>query len=60
MDGRVISAPVAMAVLWRTLPFYPADGGEMTNALPTISISESPGIHSTAMQAREGALPGLK
>src|SRR5882724_1806066 len=35
-------------------------GGLMTNALPTISISESPGIHSRAMQARDGALPGLK
>ena len=39
---------------------YPAAVGETTNALPTISISESPGIHSTAMQARDGALPGLK
>src|SRR5882757_6365407 len=35
-------------------------GGVITNALPTSSISESPGIHSTAMQARDGALPGLK
>lgn len=44
----------------RTRCLYPAAGGETTNALPTISISESPGIHSTAMHAREGALPGLK
>src|ERR1700722_21020361 len=29
-------------------------GGLTTKALPTISISESPGIHSRAMQAREG------
>jgi hypothetical protein len=35
-------------------------GGVTTTALPTISISESPGIHSNAMQAREGAFPGLK
>src|SRR5580692_9108004 len=35
-----------------------AAGGFTTNALPTISISESPGIHSRAMQARDGALPG--
>src|SRR5437016_1157723 len=35
-------------------------GGVTTSALPTISISESPGIHSTAMQARDGALPGEK
>src|ERR1700682_3219698 len=35
-------------------------GGVMTIALPTISISESPGIHSTAMQARDGDLPGEK
>ena len=35
-------------------------GGLTTIALPTISISESPGIHSTAMHAREGALPGEK
>jgi hypothetical protein len=35
--------------------------GELTtNALPTISISESPGIQSTAMQARAGVRPGLK
>ena len=35
--------------------------GELTtNADPVISISESPGIHSTAMQARVGALPGVK
>src|SRR5215469_15231322 len=33
-------------------------GGFTTLALPTISISESPGIHSTAMQARDGALGG--
>src|SRR5215472_15371926 len=37
-----------------------AAGGFITLALPTISISESPGIHSTAMQARDGALPGEK
>ncbi len=41
-------------------PPPPARGKETTRALPTISISESPGIHSTAMQARDGALPGLK
>src|SRR5580693_1946305 len=35
-------------------------GGFTTIALPTISISESPGIHSTAMQARDGALPAEK
>src|SRR5579863_1864334 len=35
-------------------------GGFTTFALPTISIKESPGIHSTAMQAREGNLPGEK
>src|SRR5215467_15640984 len=35
-------------------------GGLTTIALPTISISESPGIHSTAMQARDGALPEEK
>src|ERR1700679_3041328 len=38
----------------------PAVGGLRTAALPTISISESPGIHSSAMQARDGALPGEK
>src|SRR6476660_6803061 len=33
--------------------YFSADGvdGVTTIALPTISISESPGIHSTAMQA---------
>src|SRR5215472_12814207 len=35
-------------------------GGLTTTALPTISISESPGIHSTAIHARDGALPGEK
>src|SRR5271165_5594654 len=35
-------------------------GGVTTRALPTISISESPGIHSRAMHARDGALPGEK
>jgi len=39
---------------------HPAGLGDTTSALPTTSMSESPGIHSTAMQAREGALPGLK
>jgi hypothetical protein len=35
--------------------------GELTTiALPTISMSESPGIHSTAMHARDGALPEEK
>src|ERR1700733_119032 len=34
--------------------------GSTTSALPTISMSESPGIHSSAIQARDGALPGLK
>jgi hypothetical protein len=29
-------------------------------ALPTTSISESPGIQSSAMEDRDGALPGLK
>src|SRR5260221_12207347 len=32
-------------------------GGPTISALPTISINESPGIHSTAMQARDGVLP---
>src|SRR5258708_1762005 len=35
-------------------------GGLTIIALPTISISESPGIHSTAMHARDGALPEEK
>ena len=35
-------------------------GGLTTIALPTISINESPGIHSTAMHARDGALPEEK
>src|SRR5215469_5497833 len=41
---------------------YPATGADAftTFALPTISMSESPGIHSTAMQARDGDLPGEK
>src|SRR4029077_14901008 len=30
------------------------------SALPTISISESPGIHSTAIHDREGVFPGAK
>jgi hypothetical protein len=34
--------------------------GLTTIALPTISINESPGIHSTAMHARDGALPDEK
>src|SRR6516164_1328919 len=34
--------------------------GLTTRALPTISIKESPGIHSTAMHARDGILPGEK
>src|SRR5579862_2437677 len=38
----------------------PGVGGFTTFALPTISIRESPGIHSSAMQARDGALPGEK
>src|SRR5580658_6551769 len=38
----------------------PGVGGVTTLALPTISIRESPGIHSSAMQARDGALPGEK
>src|SRR5215469_2507441 len=44
------------------LNYLSADGvgGPTTSALPTISISESPGIHSTATQARDGALPGEK
>jgi hypothetical protein len=43
------------------LPGSRCHAGELTtNAHPTISISESPGIHSTAIQARDGALPGLK
>jgi hypothetical protein len=37
-----------------------AEGDVTTRALPTTSISESPGIHSTAMHAREGARPALK
>jgi len=37
-----------------------AAGALTTSALPTISISESPGIHSTAMHAREGDFPGVK
>src|ERR1700683_1932387 len=39
---------------------YFSAGAAMTTALPTISIRESPGIHSTAMHARDGALPGEK
>src|ERR1700736_1231385 len=35
-------------------------GGVSTIALATNSVSESPGIHSRAMQARDGALPGEK
>src|ERR1035437_9252582 len=35
-------------------------GGLTTIALPTISINESPGIHSTAMHERDGALPEEK
>ena len=35
-------------------------GGLTTSALPTISINESPGIHSTARHARDGALPEEK
>src|ERR1700742_4042889 len=35
-------------------------GGLTTIALPTISIKESPGIHSTARQARDGLLPWEK
>src|SRR5260370_27747052 len=35
-------------------------GGVTTMALPTISISESPGIHAIAMQARDGAFPEQK
>src|ERR1700677_911735 len=46
--------------LGRTIKSQPAVGGVRTAALPTISISESPGIHSRVMQAREGALPGEK
>src|SRR5215472_1086726 len=38
--------------------FSAGAGGFTTRALPTISISESPGIHSTAMHARDGALIG--
>ena len=34
--------------------------GLMTLAQPTTSIREFPGIHSRAMQARAGDLPGLK
>ena len=44
----------------QSLARYAAGGGETTTALPTISTSESPGIQSTAMYARDGALPGLK
>src|SRR5581483_2158207 len=49
----------------RSFPFqrcenYLSVDGLTTNALPTISISESPGIHSRAIQARDGALPGEK
>src|SRR5579859_2856272 len=41
--------------------YFSADAGGLTTcAVPTISISESPGIHSTAMQARDGDLPGEK
>ena len=48
---------------FNSLPNYrPAGGvgGLTTIALPTISINESPGIHSTAMHARDGALPEEK
>src|SRR5580698_1112588 len=44
----------------RAIMSQPALGGLRTAALPTISISESPGIHSSAMHARDGALPGEK
>src|SRR5579871_136972 len=37
-----------------------APGAFTTLALPTISIRESPGIHSTAMHARDGDFPGEK
>src|ERR1700742_5155370 len=38
--------------LGRRILSQPAVGGVRTAALPTISINESPGIHSRAMQAR--------
>src|SRR6516165_481694 len=42
-----------------TLTYFSA-GGFTTSAEPTISTSESPGIHSTAMHARDGDLPWEK
>ena len=41
--------------------YFSVDPAALTTcAVPTISISESPGIHSTAKHARDGALPGEK
>src|SRR5579863_222372 len=55
------SASCVVSFQWRRGLFnHQAVGGLTTIALPTISISESPGIHSRAMQARDGALPGEK
>src|SRR5579862_597655 len=55
------SASCVVSFQWRRGLFnHHAVGGFTTVALPTISISESPGIHSRAMQARDGALPGEK
>jgi hypothetical protein len=56
---RVTAGGASLA--WTVRLYTGGMAGEVaTNAFPTISISESPGIHSTAMQARDGALPGLK
>jgi len=62
-DGRPttrLAGPGRRGAKGRRRRFQAAGVGLTTNALPTISISESPGIQSTAMQARDGALPGLK
>lgn len=73
--NKLLAAPIAARNEQRVQPNYIANlllaeparylsaagvGGFTTLALPTISIRESPGIHSTAMQARDGALPGEK
>src|SRR5258708_22164686 len=55
----------SVSIIFLAVAYSPAAGvdvvGEVTtNALPTISISESPGIHSNAMQARDRAFSGLQ
>src|ERR1700683_2568342 len=73
--NRLLAAPIAARNERRLQPNFIANllsadpapylsaagvGGFTTFALPTISIRESPGIHSTAMQARDGVLPAEK